>query len=285
MSNSISHIFPSSEMIIVPFVSLTRSNLSPPSAHSRLLLVWHRLDRLCKTRLHDVHLKADSSRAVAGDRWWRASERRNRRMFKLLLTFVGFERVDQNQIGDEVKWRTPRFLIAIRAKNFSEKQSNWWCWKWREGKTSKRANGGQTILLSMGFDLYYFFKQLYGSKLNFFSVTLFLVLVVYNTQSHSDGCEIPKMKTNKSCLYRFKCVYSFVAWSVSECYSIDFFSNSFSASSLSAGSNLDAGVPSIDGKSLQVEKSLSLWVAWFCLLLCICSRGLLCFVHHFDAVL
>ena len=44
----------------------------------------------------------------------------------------------------------------------------------------------------MGFDLYYFFKQLYGSKLNFFSVTLFLVLVVYNTQSHSDGCEIPK---------------------------------------------------------------------------------------------
>ena len=49
---------------------------------------------------------------------------KNRRVFKLLLTFVGFERVDQNQIGDEVKWRTPRFLIAIRAKNFSEKQSN-----------------------------------------------------------------------------------------------------------------------------------------------------------------
>ena len=152
--------------------------------------------------------------------------------------------------------------------------------KWRWGKTSKRANGGQTILLSMGFDLYYFFKQLYGSKLNFFFCDPFSPF----------GClKYPKsfwwMKTNKSCLYRFKCVYSFVAWSVSECYSIDFFSNSFSASSLSAGSNLDAGVPSIDGKSLQVEKSLSLWVAWFCLLLCICSRGLLCFFHHFDAVL
>ena len=181
-------------MIIVPFVrSSTRSNLSPPSAHSRLLLVWHRLDRLCKTRLHDVHLKADSSRAVAGDRWWRASERRKRRTFKLLLTIGGFERFDQNANRLMMMYNggpSNSSLPSGQKKRFRKTKQLMMFVKMEIGQNIKESKWRTDDTPFRGFWPLLPFQAITGLKIKLFFSDPFLLFVVYNTQRHSDGCEI-----------------------------------------------------------------------------------------------
>ena len=94
-------------------------------------------------------------------------------------------------IDDEIKWRTLKLLIAIRAKKRFRKTKQLMMFvKMEIGQNIKESKWRTDDTPFRGFWPLLPFQAITGLKIKLFFSDPFLLFVVYNTQRHSDGCEI-----------------------------------------------------------------------------------------------
>ena len=97
----------------------------------------------------------------------------------------------RKSIDDEVKWRTLKLLITIRAKKRFQKTKQLMMFvKMEIGQNIKESKWRTDDTPFRGFWPLLPFQAITGLKIKLFFSNPFLLFVVYNTQRHSDGCEI-----------------------------------------------------------------------------------------------